>query len=156
TVAPSSSRPSAIAVPIPCAVPVTSATLPLSSPITTPPVLDQIADLRDTGAPELEHFRFRSVVRTTEAAVDGQTAQLGRRCLPDDTLRDQRFLAIGHRDAGNARPREVFHPRAMGGLLLVALDDGPGARRVPPIVEEHLHPLLSRFRQPLAHHAGGE
>src|SRR5436853_687364 len=82
TFAPSSSRPFAIAVPIPCAVPVTSATLPLSSPILVPSVLDQIANFGHACPPHLEHFGLRPLVRPTEDAVHRQSAQLVGRCLP--------------------------------------------------------------------------
>src|SRR6185503_18035552 len=75
TLAPSSARPSAIAVPIPCAVPVTSATFPLSSPTLVPPVLDQLAHFRDARAPQLEDFLVGTLVRTAEAPVDRQAAQ---------------------------------------------------------------------------------
>src|SRR5437867_945256 len=156
TVAPSSSNPFAIAVPIPCAVPVTRATLPLSSPILVPPVLDQVANLRDTGPPELEYLVVRSLVGAAEASVDREAAELRGRRLPDDGLRDERLHAFRHGHALKTRPREVLHPRSMRGLFLVALDDRPGAGRVPPVVEEHLHPLLARLGQPLAHHAGRE
>src|SRR5438477_2556742 len=156
TFAPSSSRPSAIAVPMPCAVPVTSATFPLSSPIFDPPVLDELADFRDARPPELEHLRVRALVRAATAAVDGQAAQLGGRRLTSDGLRDERLHPFRHGHAGQARPREVLHPRAVRGLLLVTLHDRPGARRVPPVVKEDLHPVFPRLREPLAHHAGRE
>src|SRR5437764_1469193 len=93
TFAPSSSRPFGIALPIPCAGPVTSATLPLSSAILVPSVLDQIANFGHACPPHLEHFGLRPLVRPTEDAVDRQSAQLVGRCLPDDTLRDHRLRA---------------------------------------------------------------
>src|SRR6266702_2237572 len=113
TFAPSSSRPFAIAVPIPCAVPVTSATFPVSSPILVPSVLDEIAYFRDTGSPQLEDFRVRPLVRATEAPVDGQPAQLCGGRLTDDALRDERLHALRHRHAREAGPREVLHPRSV-------------------------------------------
>src|SRR5512132_1073704 len=99
TVAPSSSRPFAIAVPIPWAVPVTSATLPLSSPILVPAVLDEIADFRDTGTPKLEDFIVGSLVGAAEAPVHGDTAQLGGRCLADHLLRNEWLHVLWHRHA---------------------------------------------------------
>src|SRR2546428_4832400 len=113
TVAPSSSSPAAIAVPIPWAVPVTRATLPLSSGIAAPPVLEQIADLRHAGPPELEHLPVRSLVGAAKAAVDGQPAELIGRRLPHDARGDRRLDTPGQGDAGDARPGEVLHPGAM-------------------------------------------
>src|SRR2546426_12431914 len=97
TVAPSSSNPFAIAVPIPCAVPVTSATFPLSSPILVPPVLDQVANLRHPGPPQLQDFLVRSLVGAPKASVDREATEFGGRRLADDGLRDQRLHAFPHR-----------------------------------------------------------
>src|SRR5438552_3596471 len=156
TFAPSSSRPFAIAVPMPCAVPVTSATLPLSSPILVPPVLDEVAHFGDAGPPELEDFCIGPLVGATEASIDGQAAQLGRRRLSGNGLRDERLHPFRHGHPRQARPREVLHPRAVRGILLVALNDRPRAGRVPPVVKEHLHPIFPWLREPLAHHTGRE
>src|SRR5438477_1636322 len=156
TFAPSSSSPFAIAVPIPCAVPVTSATFPVSSPIFVPPVLDEVAHFRDAGPPKLEHLRVGALVRAAKAPVDGEAAQLDRSGLADDALRYERLCAFRHGDPRQACPRKVLHPRAVRGFLLVALNDRPGARRVPPVVEQHLDPLLPRLGQPFAHHTRGE
>src|SRR2546425_5912721 len=153
TVAPSSSSPAAVAAPTPCAVPVTSATLPLSSGIGAPPVLEQVAHLRHAGPPDLEHFRLGSLVGSAKAAVDGQAAQLVGRRLPNAARGDRRLDAPWHDDPGEARPGEILHPGAMRGLFLVALHDLPDARSVPPVVEEQLHPRSSRLREPLAKHA---
>src|SRR5207253_4382328 len=84
TFAPSSSSPLAIAVPIPCAPPLTSATLPESSATFRPAVLDQIADLGDAGPPEIEDLLVGALVGATEHAVDRQPAQLIGRRLPDE------------------------------------------------------------------------
>src|SRR5205823_7511910 len=139
TFAPSSASPSAIAVPMPFADPVTSATLPASSAILGPAVLDEIPDLGDAGAPELEDLFVGPLVRPTEDPVDGEAAQLLRRRLTDEGGRDPRLCPLRHDDARDACPGEILHPRAVRGLLLVALDDLPDPRRVPPVVEEDLH-----------------
>src|SRR6266550_8790242 len=154
TFAPSSSSPSAIALPIPCAVPVTSATLPVSSGTSGPAVLDQVANLRHSCAPNLEDLLVGSLIGTPEDTVDGQPAQLVGGRLPDAALGDRRLDALGHHDAGDARPGEVLHPGAMRGLFLVPLHDRPDARSVPPVVEEQLDPRFSRLRQPFAQHTG--
>src|SRR5438477_5742211 len=153
TFAPSSSSPMAIAVPIPCALPVTRATFPESSAILCPSVLDQIADLGDAGAPEIEDLLVGALVRAAEHAVDRQPAQLIGRRLTDEGGGDPRLCPFWHDDPGYARPREVFHPRAVRGLLLVAFDNLPDARRVPPVVEEDLHARLARLGEPLAQRA---
>src|SRR5438309_9194099 len=141
---------------MPWAVPVTSATLPLSSPILAPSVLDEVAYFRDARPPQLQDFLVWPLVRAAEASVDGQAAQLGGRCLADDALWDQRLGALRHGHSGQARPRKVLHPRPVRGLLLVTLNDRPRARRVPPVVKEDLDPIFSRLGEPLAHHTCGE
>src|SRR5438552_5780053 len=153
TFAPSSASPSAMAVPMPCADPVTSATLPASSAILGPAVLDEIPDLGDAGAPELEDLFVGPLVRASEDPVDGEPAQLLRRRLTDEGGGDPRLCTFWHDDARDARPGEVFHPRAVRGLLLVAFDNLPDARRVPPVVEEDLHARLARLGEPLAQRA---
>src|SRR5947199_4327860 len=143
TFAPSSASPSAMAVPMPCADPVTSATLPASSAILGPAVLDEIPDLGDAGAPELEDLFVGPLVRASEDPVDGEPAQLLRRRLTDEGGGDPRLCTFWHDDARDARPGEVLHPRAVRGLLLVALDDLPYPRRVPPVVDVALHARLT-------------
>src|SRR5437588_4411154 len=138
TVAPSSSRPAAIAVPMPWAVPVTRATLPLSSGTRGPAVRDQVPDLGDARAPDLEHLRVRPLVGAAEDAVDREAAELVRGRLADERRRDGRLRALGQRDAFKARPGEVLHPRPGRRLLPVALHDRPHARRGPPVVEDQL------------------
>src|SRR5205823_2030802 len=106
TFAPSSASPSAMAVPMPCADPVTSATLPASSAILGPAVLDEIPDLGDAGAPELEDLFVGPLVRASEDPVDGEPAQLLRRRLTDEGGGDPRLCTFWHDDARDARPAD--------------------------------------------------
>src|SRR5207237_10813428 len=106
----SATRTVAIAAPMPSAVPVTSATLPLSSPTLVPPVLDEVANFRDPGPPELEDLFIGPLVGAPEASIDGQAAQLGGRRLSGDRLRDQRLHPFRHGHPRESRPREVLHP----------------------------------------------
>src|SRR5438552_384347 len=95
----------------------------------------------------------RNVVVRLASKIAFQSSSLIWRRLTDEGGGDPRLCPFWHDDPGYARPREVFHPRAVRGLLLVALDDLPDARRVPPVVEEDLHARLARLGEPLAQRA---
>src|SRR5947208_3514443 len=70
TVAPRASSAFAIAVPIPCAVPVTIATRPEKPPAGSaadiPPTLDQLANLIDTCLPHTQHVFIGPLVQPAE------------------------------------------------------------------------------------------
>src|SRR4051794_25900322 len=128
TVAPSASSPSAIAAPMPWAVPVTSATVPSSSATVVPAVLDEVADLLDAGLPDTQDVLVGPLVEPAELAVAEQLADGLRvaRAQRADVL--HRLLQLRLLDAGEARPGEVLEPRAVAGHGVDRLHDLPGPR----------------------------
>src|SRR2546425_9044120 len=137
TVAPCWASAAAIAEPMPCAVPVTSAVLPLRSG-TRPAVLDQVAHFLDAGVPHAKHVAVGTLVEPPERAVAELLAQVHgiRLAHPRDV--DHLLSLRRRRDAGKAGPREVLEPRGMTRIRIDRLDDLPGARTVPPVVPDDL------------------
>src|SRR4051812_18598343 len=77
TVAPCSVSAAAIALPMPCAVPVTIATRPRRSG-TGPAVRDQVAHFLDPCLPDAQHILVGPLVQAAERAVSEQLAHLRR------------------------------------------------------------------------------
>src|SRR5689334_16981033 len=114
TVAPQRSSAAAIAAPIPCAVPVTSAVLPARSGSgTRPAVLDQAPDLRDSRLPDPKDVLVRPLVQAAERAVAEHHADVGRVGLPHASDVGHRLALLRLLDVREPRPREVLEPRGV-------------------------------------------
>src|SRR5712692_3533855 len=137
TVAPCRSSARAIAEPIPCAVPVTSAVLPGRSG-TRPAVLDQLAHFLDARLPHAQHVLVGTLVEAAERAVAEQLPHLGRIGVAHRAYVGHRLSLLRLCDAGEARPREVLEPRGVPGVAADRLHDLPRARAVAPVVPDDL------------------
>src|SRR5438128_2157354 len=135
TVAPCRSSADAIAEPIPCAVPVTSAVLPWRSG-TRPAVLDHVANFLDARLPDAQHVLVGTLVQAAERSVAEQLAHVGRVGLAHPRDVGHRLSLSRVHDAGEARPREVLEPGRVARGAVDRLHDLPGARAVPPVVPE--------------------
>src|SRR3954462_5164177 len=136
TMNPSAASAAAIAAPIPCAVPVTSATR------SGPAMLEPLARLLDARRPHPQHVLVRALVVAAERAVAQQLAHRG------GGLRAQRpdvLLGLAPRrllDAGQPRPGKVLHPRGVAAVGVDRVHHRPRARRRPPVVPAHLRVRL--------------
>src|SRR3954466_12863932 len=129
---PSARRAAAIAAPIPCAVPVTSAVR------SGPAMLEQLARLLHARGPHAQHVGVRALVVAAERAVAQQLAH-GARRLGAQRADVLLGLAAGRLlHAFQPRPGEVLHPRGVRAVRVDRVHDLPRARRRPPVVPEHL------------------
>src|SRR4051794_35004197 len=136
TVNPSAASAAAIAAPIPCAVPVTSATR------SGPAMLEPLARLLDPRRPHPQHVLVRALVIAAQRAVAQQLAHRRGGLGPQ---RPDVLLGLGAGrllDAGQARPGEVLHPRRVAAVRVDRVHHGARARRRPPVVPEHLRAVL--------------
>src|SRR3954452_12638942 len=137
TVAPCSVSAAAIALPMPCAVPVTIATRPRRSG-TGPAVRDQVAHLLDARLPHAQHVLVRSLVQASERSVTEQLARLRRVELAHARDVRHRLAPLRLLDAGEPCPRKVLEPGRMRRVGIDGVHDLPHARPGPPVVPDRL------------------
>src|SRR5262245_41204098 len=77
-VAPCASSAATMAAPMPCAVPVTSAVLPVRSGTRVPAIREDVAHLLDARLPHTKHVLVGTLVEPAQRAVAEQLAHVGR------------------------------------------------------------------------------
>src|SRR5512146_1005286 len=132
TTAPCASSAAAMPAPIPCAVPVTSATRPVRSGI--PTVLEQRPDLLDARRPDTEDVGLRPLVGAAERAVAEQIAHIARIELAHPRHVRHRFRLGGKLDTRQPRPREVLEPRRVRRVGVDLVHDVPHPLTRPPVM----------------------
>src|SRR3954470_15963562 len=136
TLIPSAASAAAMAAPIPCAVPVTSATR------SGPAMLEPLARLLDARRPHPQHVLVGALVVAAERAVAQQLAHRGGGF---GAQRPDVLLGLGAGrllDAGQARPGEVLHPRRVAAVGVDRVHHRARARRREPVVPQHLRVAL--------------